>query len=167
MMTDITGSTFGRITVLRRIGSRRSAALWLCRCECGNLAKEITTKIRNGHTISCGCFRKTQKANYIHGYSFKSEYYAWNNAKRRCTEPKNISWKNYGGRGIRMCDEWAQNFSAFIAHIGPKPSQDLTLDRIDTNGNYEPGNVRWTTKSEQAKSRRPKPHIPKTLRQRT
>lgn len=95
-----------------------------------------------------------------HGYTIgfprvrHPEYTAWCSAKQRCTNPRNPAWRDYGGRGIRMTPEWVDSFAAFIAHIGPKPSPEYTLDRIDNDGHYEPGNVRWTTRKEQTRNRR-------------
>src|SRR5262245_10496757 len=95
--------------------------------------------------------------NKTHGMANSPEYQAWNSAKQRCTNPNDGSYSRYGGRGIRMCDEWVNSFEAFYNYIGPRPSSNHSLDRYPNNdGNYEPGNCRWATKSEQAKNR-PKP----------
>lgn len=91
---------------------------------------------------------------YLHGMKRSPEWKAWVNARRRCTDPSHPDWKNYGGRGITMCAEWLASFAAFYAHIGPRPA-GLTLDRRDNDRGYEPGNVRWATRSEQTANRRP------------
>lgn len=152
---DLTGSTYGRLTVIKAVGKTpREGTIWLCRCSCGNLRETFTHRLRHHITMSCGCWWRTKKAS-THGYAKRSEYVAWRNARARCHYPSSESYKTHGERGIRMCDEWRKSFSAFIAHIGPKPSPDLTLDRINNDGNYEPGNVRWATSKEQAANRRP------------
>lgn len=84
------------------------------------------------------------------------EYQAWHNAKNRTTNPNVPVWPNYGGRGITMCDEWLNSFEAFFEHIGPKPGPGYSLDRIDNDGNYEPGNVRWATRTDQNRNQRPR-----------
>ena len=86
--------------------------------------------------------------------SYMPEYDAWNNAKQRCGDVNHPSWKNYGGRGIKVCEEWRNDFKAFYEHIGPKPTRDHTLDRIDNGKGYEPGNVRWTDCKTQARNTR-------------
>lgn len=148
---NLIGKVFGRLTVLER-----SAGKWVCSCSCGGTHLVQTERLNSGHTKSCGCLKKTQKANLNHGYcvdgKVRSEYWAWHNAKRRCTETTRHNFHRYGGRNISMCQEWFNDFGAFIAHIGPKPP-GMTLDRIDNNRGYEPGNVRWATYSQQAFNR--------------
>jgi len=92
-----------------------------------------------------------------HGMTKRPEYLAWMNAKSRCNNPKNKAWSYYGGRGISMCEEWVDDFLSFYEHVGPKPSPEHSLDRIDNDGNYEPGNLRWATKKEQSANRRCSP----------
>lgn len=89
-----------------------------------------------------------------HGMSCTPEHGAWKNMRLRCNNPKNRSYKNYGGRGIKVCEEWENNFSSFLNHIGLKPNRNLSLERIDNDKNYEPGNVKWATSKEQIKNQR-------------
>jgi hypothetical protein len=108
-----------------------------------------------GHTKSCGCIylETVTIRNLKHGQAYRGnkskEYKAWCNIKRRCYDKNVLDYKNYGGRGITVCDEWRDDFSAFYNHIGPAPARHLSVDRINNNGNYEPGNVRWATNHEQ------------------
>lgn len=85
---------------------------------------------------------------------YEAEFNVWRSARHRCSNPNAQSWKNYGGRGIRMCERWANDFAAFLADVGPRPSPRHSIDRVDVNGNYEPGNVRWATRAEQTQNRR-------------
>jgi hypothetical protein len=109
-----------------------------------------------GLTRSCGCLRReaSRGRKIRHGRYRTPEYVSWASAKQRCHNPKYAAFHLYGGRGIRMSDEWRADFAAFLAHIGPRPTKAHSLDRIDTDGNYEPGNVRWATAEEQANNRR-------------
>lgn len=85
---------------------------------------------------------------------YKAEFNVWRSARHRCTAPTSQAWKNYGGRGIRMCERWAGDFSAFLADVGPRPGDNYSIDRIDNDGNYEPGNCRWVTAKEQGRNTR-------------
>ncbi len=104
-----------------------------------------------------------RNGNYRHGMGGcgsrkPAEWKAWWNALQRCTNPNDPNWDNYGGRGIRMCEEWRESFAAFYEHIGPKPHPRLTLERVDNDRGYEPGNVRWATRSEQSRNQRARTH---------
>ena len=98
--------------------------------------------------------RRMSQSQRRHGGTGTPEYLAWKDMKQRCTWPSLAQWKDYGGRGITVCREWMESFEAFLAHIGPRPSAEFSLDRIDVNGNYEPGNVRWATRLQQRHNRR-------------
>lgn len=159
---DLTGKRFDRLLVLQRHGSNNQReVVWLCLCDCG---REVTMRgitINNGTFKSCGCHHIERLiagnvARTTHGLSRKRspEYDAWRSAKARCFSPKHVMYPDYGGRGITMFQEWRYGFLAFLSHIGPRPSALHSLDRIDVNGNYEPGNVRWATRTEQQLNRR-------------
>jgi hypothetical protein len=96
------------------------------------------------------------KRNRIHGGRYRPEYAVWQAMKDRCLNPNHAAYHNYGGRGIKICPEWQHSFAAFLRDVGPRPSPDLSIDRIDNDGNYEPGNVRWATRSEQTRNQRPR-----------
>lgn len=156
---DFTGLSFGRLTVverappIRRGGSSRTT--WLCECECGRTIVVITDSLKSGNTRSCGCLHaETREARTTtHGMSGTKTYDAWCSAKSRCSNPNNPKYADYGGRGISMCAEWFESFEAFLSDMGPAPN-GLELDRIDNDGNYEPGNCRWTTRKVQMNNRR-------------
>lgn len=151
---DITGQKFGRLTVLERVENYRTAARWKCICECGEISVVLGTGLRNGHTMSCGCLNSR---NYIHGQATRrnatNEYNSWSAMKRRCGLKTTVYWKNYGGRGIKVCDRWL-DFNNFYVDMGLRPSKNHSLDRIDVNGDYEPSNCRWATNAEQNQNRR-------------
>ncbi len=125
-----------------------------CSCACGSgLRLYRLTSLQVGHTKSCGCWNAASRI--THGQTQASEYRAWCAMKARCLNTKTGCYKNYGGRGITVCDEWRDSFKAFFAHIGPRPSPNHSIDRYpDNNGNYEPGNVRWATAPQQRRNSR-------------
>jgi hypothetical protein len=135
--------------------------LWRCRCECGNETVAPAGRLRDGTKLSCGCARSIAAKGRVkwtrHGATVNGivtpEYRSWANAKQRATNPSNRAYPEYGGRGIGMAVEWLNDFRSFLAHIGPRP-EGTSLDRIDNDRGYEPGNVRWATRGEQARNRR-------------
>lgn len=159
---DLVGLRFGWLTVIDRTSDSGSAVhvRWRCICDCG--AEHIVRgqHLRDGSVMSCGCYGAQAAGQRIgnrmrtHGMYDTVEYQTWCAMKSRCTDPANISYRNYGGRGIRVCDEWLGSFEAFYRHIGPRPSAGYSVDRIDNDGNYEPGNVRWATRDEQRQNTR-------------
>lgn len=151
------GSKFGRWTVIAPSTSSRSGERrWECICDCGRSKVVVASNLRKGISLSCGCLMREQIAerNRKHGGKGTPEYNAWNAAVQRCHRKSHPAFKNYGGRGITMCAEWRHNFAAFLEHIGPRPSPRHSLDRIDNDRGYEPGNVRWVTWDVQASNRR-------------
>lgn len=157
---DRTGLRIGRLTVLEPAGTERkrggtSCRLYRVRCDCG-VEKVMRTDHLRGQVISCGCAKseRMREARTRHGMHGRSEYTAWCSMKDRCTNPKARGFENYGGRGVRVCEAWMHSFEAFFAHVGPKPSSQHSLDRINPFGDYTPGNVRWATFSQQVKNRR-------------
>lgn len=150
---DLVGRRFGRLVVLRYV----CQDLWLCRCRCGQTAVVRGGNLKSANTKSCGCWRRETMAarQTRHGQSRSPEYRAWQMLKDRCCNPGNPDYSRYGGRGIRVCDSWLHAFEQFRADVGPRPSRDRVLGRIDPDGHYEPGNVRWGTRSEQARTQRP------------
>ena len=150
------GSQFGRLTVIcESILKEASKAMqFWCECSCGEMHSAIGTLLRSGNTSSCGCLQRelVRARKTIHGYRRTVEYRAYHAAKNRCTNIKDENYKGYGGRGIQFK---LPDFIEFYKELGPRPA-NMTLDRIDNSGNYEIGNVRWATKSQQAFNRRPK-----------
>jgi hypothetical protein len=129
--------------VLRR--HRKSS--WLCRCNCGKQRIVEGCNLVTGKSASCGCWRNevNRKRNSTHGASRSREYTSWNAMKMRCLNPRRTSYKDYGGRGIRISPRWISSFETFLADMGPRPP-GTTLERIKTSGNYEPGNCCWATR---------------------
>lgn len=165
--TDITGQKFGRLTAIKldRIEHKISGGTshyWLFKCDCGNYIKRLKSSVTTGHTQSCGCYHKerAKEANITHGLRKTKLYKKWLDIKKRCYNSKSQYYYCYGGRGIKVCDEWLKDFSNFynwaVANGYDESSKvyQCTIDRIDVNGNYEPSNCRWVNQKVQNRNSR-------------
>lgn len=154
---DLSGQQFGLWLVLERAPNKGTRTAWTCRCACGAVVAVTAVHLTQGASRSCGCVKsKTGPGapRYIHGQSETWLYLRWAAMVQRCTNPNSKSFVNYGGRGITVCAEWRESFAAFAASVGQPPAPGLSIDRIDNDRGYEPGNVRWATVTEQARNRR-------------
>lgn len=153
---NLSGQIFGRLTVIKRQEGDRPGYLstfWECKCTCGNTTSVHIANLRlTGATKSCGCINKEIVT--THGLSFTQEYVVWGGIVQRCYNFKANNYHNYGGRGIIMSDEWRNDFQTFYNDMGPRPSDNHTVERNNTDGNYCKSNCKWATRIEQANNKR-------------
>lgn len=166
MGIDITNIKFNKLTALRfdHKGGHQRRARWLFKCDCGNEKVLDKGKVTGGYTKSCGCLMVKEQKRFVrdattHGLSGgrkkrRPEYNIWRGIKRRCLKCSDVAYKNYGGRGIKICDRWKDSFKNFWEDMGERPTKKHSIDRINNDGDYEPSNCRWATSIEQGRNKR-------------
>jgi len=157
---DISGRKFSRLKVLSRAGSNKhGASIWNCVCDCGNECVGLGYEIKIGHKRSCGCLvpESTSKLNLSHGHTAGGgrtpTYKAWRSMINRCNQPSTDAWEHYGAIGIQVCARWEESYENFLTDMGEQP-KGKTIDRIRSDGDYEPSNCRWASLSQQSQNRR-------------
>ena len=155
---DLVSKTFGFLTVLEKSAheDNNNGITWICKCHCGNIVTVSTSYLKTGHTRSCGCLQRSivGNLNRSHGMSGTPTYTSWKSMLTRCYNQNILEYKDYGGRGIIVCERWRNSFENFYIDMGIRPSADYTLDRKDVNGNYEPNNCRWLDRLSQTRNTR-------------
>lgn len=154
---NLKGEKFGKLQVIEKINtSKGKPTAWTCLCDCGEIREVHTMSLTKGRTKSCGFHRRQVFKNSVttHGASFTKEYSSWCHMLQRTGNAKNLGYKNYGGRGISVCDRWSSSFENFLEDMGKMPSPQHTLERKNNEDNYNPSNCVWATRKEQGMNRR-------------
>lgn len=153
---NIIGERFYNLVVKKFYKSKGGLSYWICQCDCGKEKIIQGGHLKSNSVKSCGCLKGKMIADKIkkHNLSYSSEYKIWANMKDRCYNEKSDNYHNYGGRGIIVCKEWINSFEKFYSDMGKRPSSKHSINRIDNNGNYEPNNCCWATKTQQDRNKR-------------